>query len=238
MHEVWNSSFHSDLAIVKWILTPGILIVPTFSCSVRGLALPYLSLYYSTVTSYYLSSSIFIVQPPTLTFKTRSGSINVLEHIGVHYRQLGVLLLEDATAEVTQAIIEQYSHDTTKIICTILQKWIQGKGKLPIEWSTLVRVLKDIGLHMLADEMEQNLKDQYWLHVGKKGEAICMCSGVYGIHHHTSLQGYGIHHLRCRYYHKIHIFLQLSQTRWRWSTRMCRQNLLWRSKTSWFIQKL
>ena len=93
--------------------------------------------------------------------------MNVLEHIEVHYRQLGVLLLDDATAEVIQAIIEQYSHDTTKIICEIVQKWIQGKGKLPVEWSTLVRVLKDIGLHMLADEMEQNLKDQYWLHMGK-----------------------------------------------------------------------
>ena len=76
------------------------------------------------------------------------------------------------------SIIEQYSQDTTEIICTIVQKWIQGKEKLPIEWSTLVRVLKDIGLHILADEMEQNLKDQYWLHVGTKGEAICMCSGV------------------------------------------------------------
>ena len=125
-------------------------------------------------------------------FETRSGSINVLEHIGVHYRQLGVLLLDDATAEVTQAIIEQCSHDTTKIICKIVQKWIQGKGKLPIEWSTLVRVLKDIGLHMLADEMEQNLKDQYWLHVGKKGEAICMCSGVmaYIITHHCRVMAY------------------------------------------------
>ena len=131
--------------------------------------------------------SFFIVQPPALMFKTRSGSINVLEHIGVHYRQLGMLLLDDATAEVTQAIIEQYSHDTTKIICKIVQKWIQGKGKLPIEWSTLVRVLKDIGLHMLADEMEQNLKDQHWPHVGKKGEAICMCSGaITGLWHTSS----------------------------------------------------
>ena len=97
---------------------------------------------------------------------------NILEYTTP--RQLGVLLLDDATAEVTQAIIEQYSHDTTKIICKIVQKWIQGKGKLPVEWSTLVGVLKDIGLHMLANEMEQNLKDQYWLHMGKKGEAICV----------------------------------------------------------------
>ena len=156
---------------------------------------------YSTVTSYFLSSSIFIVQPPTLMFETRSGSINVLEHIGVHYRQLGVLLLDDATAEVTQAIIEQCSHDTTKIICKIVQKWIQGKGKLPIEWSTLVRVLKDIGLHMLADEMEQHLKDQYWPHVGEKLK-VRQSACVQG-----PLPGYGIHHVRCKDYHNMHFFL-------------------------------
>ena len=68
------------------------------------------------------------------------------------------MLLDDATGEVTQAIVEQHHLDTTKINLQIFQKWIQGKDKLPIEWFTLVEVLKDIGLVQLANEIEQNLK--------------------------------------------------------------------------------
>ena len=88
----------------------------------------------------------------------RSGTINVLEQIGTHYWKLGVLLLDDTTGELTQAIIEHHHLDATKINLQIFQKWIQGKGKKPVEWSTLVEVLKDIGLVQLATEIEQNLK--------------------------------------------------------------------------------
>ena len=112
--------------------------------------------------SHILSFPIVQRQPPTLPelirFKTRSGSINILKQIGTHYRELGVLLLEDATGEVTRAIIEQHCEDATKINFQIFQKWIQGKGKLPVEWSTLVEVLKNIELVQLANEIEQNLK--------------------------------------------------------------------------------
>ena len=99
-----------------------------------------------------------VTLPQLIHFKTRSGSINILERIGTHYRKLGVLLLEDATGEVTQAIIEHHHEDMTNINLQIFQKLIQGKDKLPVEWSTLVEVLNDVGLIQLANEIEQNLK--------------------------------------------------------------------------------
>ena len=103
-----------------------------------------------------------IVQRPTLQqlicFKTRSGNINVLEQIGTHYRELGILLLDDNTGAVTEAIIIKHNRDATTINHEIFQRWIQGKGKLPVEWSTLVELLKDIGLVQLARDMEQILK--------------------------------------------------------------------------------
>ena len=68
------------------------------------------------------------------------------------------MLLDDTTGEVTQAIIEHQHEDATKINLQIFQKWIQGKGKLPVEWSTLIEVLKDVRLSELAIEMEQTLK--------------------------------------------------------------------------------
>ena len=104
-----------------------------------------------------------IVQQPTVTlpqlisFKTPSGSINVLEQIGTHYRKLGVLLLDDTTGKITKAIIERYQNDATNIIFEIFEKWIEGRGKQPVEWSTLVEVLKDIQLTELVKEMKQSL---------------------------------------------------------------------------------
>ena len=111
----------------------------------------------------FLSPPIFqqqqpVILPQLICFKTRTGSVNVLERVGTHYWKLGILLLEDATGEVTQAIIEHHHEDATKINLQIFQKWIQGKGKLPVEWSTLIEVLKDIGLSEIAIEMEQTLK--------------------------------------------------------------------------------
>ena len=78
-----------------------------------------------------------------------------MDQIGVHYWGLGVLLLNDDTGAVTQAIIDQYREDATKINREILQRWIQGRGKLPVEWATLIKVLKDIGLTELAGEIER-----------------------------------------------------------------------------------
>ena len=58
----------------------------------------------------------------------------------------------------SQAIIEHHHVDAAKINIQIFRKWIEGKGKLPVEWSTLIEVLKNIELVQLANEIEQNLK--------------------------------------------------------------------------------
>ena len=109
---------------------------------------------------YLLFSHTIALGQPTVAlqqlicFKTRSGRINILEQIGTHYRELGILLLDDTTGAVTKAIIEQYNYDATKIIFEIFEKWIQGKGKLPVEWGTLIEVLNDIELSELANKIK------------------------------------------------------------------------------------
>ena len=83
--------------------------------------------------------------------RTKSGSL--LDQIGTRYWSLGVLLLNDDTGLITQAIIDQYREDTT-INREILKRWTQGQG-MPVEWATLIDVLNDIGLTELAREMEE-----------------------------------------------------------------------------------
>ena len=103
-----------------------------------------------------------IVQQPTLSqlicFKTRADRINVLEEIGSNYREFGALLLEDKAGTVTEAIVKEHKCDAKAINWEILRNWLEGKGKKPVEWSTLVKVLNDIRLSELANEMEQTLQ--------------------------------------------------------------------------------
>lgn len=76
-----------------------------------------------------------------------------MEQIGTRYRQIGILLLDDTTGTVTQAIIQRNNNDATNIILDIFQLWIQGKGRVPIRWTTFTDVLRNVGLSELANEM-------------------------------------------------------------------------------------
>ena len=40
----------------------------------------------------------------------------------------------------------------------ILKQWIQGKGMQPVQWSTLIDVLKEIELSELAKKIEESLQ--------------------------------------------------------------------------------
>ena len=95
-----------------------------------------------------------VTLPQLIRFQTTSGKLT--EQIGTHYRELGYLLLNDTKGAVTRTIIKTCGPDATDIILEIFQQWIEGKG-MPVEWATLVEVLKDIGLTELACEMEKTL---------------------------------------------------------------------------------
>lgn len=93
-----------------------------------------------------------------INFETSSGeNIKILEQIGTHYSDFGILLLQDKNGAVVQSIIEEANNKAVKINRDILTKWLEGTGKQPITWATLIGVLKDINLRVLAKKLEDNL---------------------------------------------------------------------------------
>ena len=94
-----------------------------------------------------------VTLPQLICFRTTSGSI--IDQIGTHYWELGILLLDDKKGAITKAIIEQYHEDAAKINREILCRWIEGKG-MPVRWATIIEVLKNIGLNELAREIENS----------------------------------------------------------------------------------
>ena len=48
----------------------------------------------------------------------------------------------------------KHHYDAEEINTEVLQEWLTGKGKQPVNWATLVEVLHDIELSTLAVEIE------------------------------------------------------------------------------------
>ena len=97
--------------------------------------------------------------PQLIYFKTgKKKSMNILKQIGTQYNDLGIMLLDDEVGTVTKAIEKQCHHVVYDINLEILRQWIEGEGMQPVQWSTLIDVLKKIDLSVLAKEIEDNLQ--------------------------------------------------------------------------------
>ena len=103
------------------------------------------------------------LKKPTLPllqrFPTKSGDVTkIIERIGTSNHDLGICLLNDDYGTTTADTEAQYKHDPpTRTTEAILQKWLQGTGRTPQNWDTLITVLREIELNTLAQEIEDNL---------------------------------------------------------------------------------
>ena len=70
------------------------------------------------------------------------------------FERFGSLLLDDSNGLKVKVITTAERNDPVKITTVILQKWLQGKGILPVTWQTLVKCLKEANLNTAADYIE------------------------------------------------------------------------------------
>ena len=89
-----------------------------------------------------------------IRFQGRERRINIPQEIGIKYYQFGLLLLEDDTGTRIHALTHKHMKDAEQINMEVLQQWLAGRGKHPITWKTLTKVLQDIELSTLAGELE------------------------------------------------------------------------------------
>ena len=86
--------------------------------------------------------------------------IDIAIEIGPDYEKFGTLLLEDKNGVKVKSIKMSKRDDPVDITVEILQQWLQGKGRMPITWQTLVKCLRDIDLNVLADKIDHSLSKQ------------------------------------------------------------------------------
>jgi len=91
--------------------------------------------------------------PKLLKFPCKGRFINIISEIGANYTTFGILLLNDQKGTRITAIAQRHTNNADQINIEVLQEWLQGKGKKPVNWHTLIEVLKDTGLSELAKDI-------------------------------------------------------------------------------------
>ena len=87
-------------------------------------------------------------------FQGRQRTINIPQEIGIKYNKFGFLLLNDPNGTKVSKIEDKHRGDAERINTEILREWVTVGGKKPVSWETLITVLRNIELDILASEIE------------------------------------------------------------------------------------
>ena len=92
-------------------------------------------------------------------FPVKKEHIDIAAEIGPDYEKFGTLLLEDKKGNKVKNIKVSEHGDPVDITVDILKQWLQGKGRKPVTWKTLVKCLRDTDLNAVADDIESSLSE-------------------------------------------------------------------------------
>ena len=76
---------------------------------------------------------------------------DIVLEIQIDYEKFGIQLLNDSNGNIVAGIERMKRGDPGDITVEILRQWLQGKGRKPVTWQTLVECLEDTKLHVAAD---------------------------------------------------------------------------------------
>ena len=83
-----------------------------------------------------------------------SGFKDIAAEIQNNHEHFGTLLLKDTNGNVVKGIVKASNGNPVDITVEILRQWLEGKGKLPVTWQTLIKCLRDTKLSVAADYIE------------------------------------------------------------------------------------
>ncbi|CAI8009145.1 hypothetical protein GBAR_LOCUS6194 [Geodia barretti] len=98
--------------------------------------------------------------PKLMRFPKKSGGhFNIITCIGPNHRMFGIFLLDDERGEITDAMFQSELGRPDAILQKIFSRWLQGTGRAPRSWETLVTVLEEMGVvGELASTVRENLR--------------------------------------------------------------------------------
>ena len=92
-----------------------------------------------------------------ICFPLQDSKVDLTKEVGTKYLQFGILLLEDQTGARISALERELMKNAQNINYRVFYEWLQGEGRRPVSWETLVSVLEDIGLNQLAKSIRDTV---------------------------------------------------------------------------------
>ena len=89
-----------------------------------------------------------------IAFPGKHGNVNIFREISTDYYEFGVLLLNDRSGARVNAIACMYCYNAERVGTEVFRLWLQGSGRQPVSWQTLIDVLIKAGLMTLARIIE------------------------------------------------------------------------------------
>jgi hypothetical protein len=86
---------------------------------------------------------------------------DVAERIAHSYKKVGGELLQDSSGKRVGNHHTNNFYNVVDTSVAILEEWLEGSGKLPVTWRTLIRVLKKHGKVELARDIREALLYSY-----------------------------------------------------------------------------
>ena len=116
------------------------------------------------ITLYLHLSTLSVGHRPTFPelkrFLLKDEFINIAELIGKDYSDFGIFILNDKTGSKVTAIAKTEHGNSVAVTVEILRLWLQGKGRMPVTWQTLIKCLQDAGLNTLANDIESAMSQE------------------------------------------------------------------------------
>ena len=97
-------------------------------------------------------------------FPVKNEFLDIAAEVGTDYLLFGTLLLNDKNGNKIKNIEFNEHGNVLRINVEILQQWLQGKGRKPLTWQTLVKCLQETKLIALAQKVESSLLQQRSYH--------------------------------------------------------------------------
>ncbi len=85
--------------------------------------------------------------------------LNLAEEIGDEYRHFGACLMQDSDGSIVDGMVSRLGDVPQRVNGEVLKEWSLGKGKVPVEWATVLECLREVSLYELETEIKEEMDD-------------------------------------------------------------------------------
>jgi len=91
--------------------------------------------------------------------KLDGKKVDVVSEMSSEFRHVGQCLLLNDKSKVA-SLIDKHHGSAVDISQGIVQEWVRGQGRHPVEWRTLLECLREVSLYHLEEEIIEEMEDR------------------------------------------------------------------------------